>query len=156
MKLTYTGRVRDGKLELPRKRIANEVQQFEGKAVTVTIQRKKKHRSTAQNAWYWGVCLEVLTTALRYEMPDYILSKELVHEMLKEKFLPVVVGPKKQMVIQSTGEVLEVGYTTTKLSTTEFMHYKDLVQQWAGELNIYIPDPHEEWPDKKTNIDNEL
>jgi len=156
MKLTYYGKVLGGKLILPRRRIAKEMQQFEGKAVAVTIERKKNIRSSPQNRYYWGVLLKHLTQALQYEMPDTIITKQLVHDLMKEKFLPVVKGDKERVVVQSTGEVLEVPYSTTKLTTTEMMHYKDLIQAWAAELGIILPDPHEDWGDLVTDIDKEI
>jgi len=74
---------------------------------------------------------------------------------MKEKFLPVVKGDKERVVVRSTGEVLEAPYSTTKLTTTEMMHYKDLIQSWAAELGIILPDPHEDWGDLVTDINKQ-
>ena len=136
--LEYTGKVQDGKLEIVhRKKMAEEVKAFEGNNVVITIKRKKKKRSTPQNAYYWGVVVPIVQQGLK-DAGFQGMSKEKTHDFLKLEFL------KDILVNEETGEAIGVIKSTTELSTSEFMDFLAEVQQWASEfLNVYIPDPNE-------------
>lgn len=146
-KLVFRGSVDDaGKIILPGKAMHKQIPQaFTGKPIEVIVQRRKKRRSSPQNRWYWGVAIEILTTAFREYQPDVLIDKDIVHTLLKEKFLPVVKGGKQTIAVPETGEAVEVPYTTTRLTTSEMCYYKDLIQAWAADLNIIIPDPYEDF-----------
>jgi hypothetical protein len=112
---------------------------FEGKAIEVIIRKKKKHRSTQQNRYYWGVVVELIKNYLQEVDPQVIWTPEKVHELLKFKFL------RCQKVNPDTAEI-EFEYTrsTTDLSTSEFMDLIAQIQQWSAEtFDLYIPDPNE-------------
>ncbi|MBT7988453.1 MAG: hypothetical protein HN769_01050, partial [Anaerolineae bacterium] len=36
---------------------------LEGKDVEVVVRKKKKHRSGAQNAYYWGIVIDIISGA---------------------------------------------------------------------------------------------
>lgn len=113
---------------------------FEGKAIEVIIRKKKKHRSTQQNRYYWGVIVELIKNYLQEVDPQVIWTPEKVHEIIKFKFL------RCQKVNPDTAEI-EFEYTrsTTDLSTSEFMDLIAQVQQWSAEtFDLYIPDPNEQ------------
>ena len=81
-------------------------------------------RTTKQNKYYWGVCVEILSEHIGF-------TPEETHEILKHKFL----NPKEAM-----------GYSiypnTTQLDTREFNQYIEKIQRWASmELSVVIPDP---------------
>ena len=143
--LEYSGKVTDqGRLELPSKRLAQEIKVFSGKEVKVIIRRKKKVRSSLQNRYYWGCMVRMVLDALvdighnelQSGNPD---SMQIVHEFLKGKFL---IGAD---IVDTQGNVERLPPTTQKLSTVEFIDYKADIQQWAAEfLNIIIPDPNEQ------------
>src|ERR1051326_6820033 len=70
----------------------------------------RKRRSLPQNAYYWGVVVDMVKDGLidagyRGIFPDD------AHELMKSKFL------KKQVVSEETGEVLEFYRSTTELTT---------------------------------------
>jgi len=151
--LTYTAKVEDGKIKMgpiKRNRMAREVgRHFEGKEIEMIIRKKKNRRTTAQNAWYWGVCIRTLYNYFVDWDKSTLITPDSIHEMMKEQFLPIVLGEEKIRVVTPHGEVLEAPYTTKVLTTTQFMDYKALIQNWAAELDIYIPDPNEGWEELK-------
>lgn len=142
--LIYFGHVDgNGSLHLPRKRMIKEIQSLAGREVEVIIRRKRKRRSLPQNNWYWGVCVPAILHAFRDWSPDTGWNAEMVHEVLKQRFLPLI-REWEEVAIPDTGEMVSVPMTTRKLTTTEFQDYKALVQQWAAEMGIIVPDPNEQ------------
>lgn len=138
--LSYFGRVENGELTLPRRMRKEILAAFEGKAIEVIIRKKKKHRSTQQNRYYWGVIVELIKNYLQEVDPQVIWTPEKVHDIIKFKFL------RCQRVNQDTAEI-EFEYTrsTTDLSTSEFMDLIAQIQQWSAEtFGLYIPDPNEQ------------
>ena len=151
--LTYYGRVKDGKIILPRTKVQKEVvQAFEGRQIEVTWKRKKKTRTLPQLRYYFGVCVKTISEYLKDFAPEQDASKDVVHQFLKEKFLPLVLE-EKPFLILPTGERVQGIYSTTKLTTTQFMDYIARIHHWAAELGIYIADPEEKWEDQTINID---
>ena len=139
--LTYLGSVlEDGTIKLP-KRVRSEVGQlFKGKAIKVTFAKQTKQRSSEQNRYYWGVVVRMVCEGFNsLGNPVNADSEEdlqLTHEFLKRKFLQPL------NVADANGEVHELGYTTTNLSTSQMMDYIAQIQQFAAEyLNTVIPDP---------------
>jgi len=109
---------------------------FEGKKVTIRMERFSKKRSMPQNRYYWGVIVELIYRQLVSD--GWEVSKEDVHEMLKVKFAI------KEIFNEATGEVMQSIRSTTEMSTTEFDSYNETCKKWAAEtLDLYIPDPNE-------------
>lgn len=131
MILTYYSNVTKGKLEPETSRkIAHELNSFEGKRVEIKIQKLRSKRSEQQNS-YWWVLVTLLANELGYE-------KDEMHEVLKFKFL------KREKVIEQTGEIMYYSISTTKLSVTEFIELIDKLIRWAAiELSIVLPLPSE-------------
>jgi hypothetical protein len=71
--------------------------------------------------------------------------------MFKEWFLPKVVEPP--IINLPNGEVKKGIYSTTKISTSDFMDYLTFVIQWAAEFNIIIPDPDTDYWKEVEKID---
>jgi hypothetical protein len=98
---------------------------LEGKDVEVVVRRKKKHRSGAQNAFYWGIVIDIISGATGF-------TPQESHDAMRFKFL-----------VNMEGDLPKVK-STTELTTVEFLDYVAQIQQWAGEfLDCYIPDPNE-------------
>lgn len=129
MKKIFKGKVQKGKLEFadPKAWLLS-LSKMEGKEVELTIAKRLRKRSLNQNAWYWGVAIELLSEHTGYE-------PEEVHEFLKGKFLKpkeMIVGKEKASIVPSTA----------RLSVDGFSKYMDLIQRWADkELKVYIPSP---------------
>lgn len=138
MKLTYFGKVKEGKLHIVhRPRFDADVASFfDGKEIEIIIQKKKKYRSGQQNRFYFGAVIPIIQDALRELGNNY--TKEQVHEILKMKFLTT------DDVIESTGEFITRIKSTTELSTSDFMDYVSEITVWCAEfLKIEMPAPSE-------------
>lgn len=142
-KLLYYGKVENGRITLPSARFKQEVTQaFEGRAIQVTVERKRKHRSPEQNRYYWGVVLNILAHSFKEWNPELVLMPEDVHEWCKERFLPMITALDLFEIETPEGKH-EMKRTTTRLTTSQFMDYIALIQEWAAEYSLYIPDPNE-------------
>lgn len=132
MKLFTHGTVKDGKFvpENP-EYFRNIFQNFEGKRITMTINRFKKPRSDEQSNYYWGVIVKMISEETGEE-------KDAVHESLKALFLTEVryVRVNKRLVKFTKVK------GTSALDTIEFNEYQEHCRKWAAEfLGINIPDP---------------
>lgn len=103
----------------------------------LTIERRVKKRSNSQSNYYWGCCIPAVIDGLvENGYPRNELSTEIVHLMLREKFL-------RSNLVSDQGEVISRIKSTTELSTVQFMEFIADIQQWSAEiLNIFIPDPN--------------
>lgn len=143
VKLTYTGKVENGKITLPSARFKTEVvQAFEGRQIQVTVERKRKRRSPEQNKYYWGIVINILAHSFKELNPQLILTPKDVHEWAKERFLPMITDLEIFELDTPEGKK-EMRRTTTRLTTSQFMDYITLIQEWSAEYSIYIPDPNE-------------
>ncbi len=103
----------------------------------VFVTDQKNTRSTQQNKFYWGVVLPVLAGHTGYRIDE-------MHDICKYKF------NKGVFTDPETGEVLDIGKSTTALKVDEFITYIDAIKQWSLEaLNCLIPDA-ENLPDEIT------
>lgn len=85
----------------------------------------RKPRSNNQNAYYWGVILELISQETGMTMDES-------HSAMKLLFL------KKRI-----SEELYTIRSTATLNTLEFEEYLEKVKRFASlELNIIIPDPN--------------
>lgn len=131
-KLEYYSDVKEGNLQNNiRNLIKKELPRFEGKRVTITIQKVKSKRTAAQNRLWW-LYIGILSDELGYH-------KDEMHEICKFKFL------KKEKVDEVHGEVFEYIGSTTDLSKSEFGELVDRLIQWAAEnFNVVLPRPGEQ------------
>lgn len=117
---------------------AELMRMFPSMDLTITVEKRRKTRSTQQNRWYWGVCVPLIREKL-IELGNDGLSNEDVHYFLKEKFL------QGCDIILADGEIVKGEPTTTALSTSEAMDFYALIQKWSAEiLDLLIPDPNEQ------------
>ena len=146
VKLTYYGKVDPtGKIGIPKRSRAEIASEFVGQTVEVTIRKKRSYRTLPQNAYYWGVVVRIITKVMKEHAPDQLITNEDVHEYLKARFLPIVTGPA-QIVLKDTGEVLDLPYSTRRLTKSEFSDYLTLVFQFAAEtLNCIVPPAQQEF-----------
>jgi hypothetical protein len=143
-KIEILSEVEGSNLKRNRKQLVAAIAHFEGKPVTITIERTKRKRSNPQNRWYWGVALPIVRQALNDNGNPF--TTQHTHELLKValiKICPEVV--LDETVIESTGEVLQRIRSTAEFTTSEFMDFKSAIQQWSAEvLGVEIPDPNEQ------------
>lgn len=148
IKLVYKAYVENGRIimgPVVRKQMASEVgKAFEGKRVTIAVERAKKTRSLNQNAYYWSVMIPHILHAFIDLGHDLQVGnnehQELIHQFLKERLLS-----NGHKVTDAHGEVMELPSSTKALGVGEFMDYTARVERWAQEhLSITIPAPGEQ------------
>lgn len=129
------GSIQAGRIHIRnRRQFDDQIRQFrEGAEVEVEVTIRRATRSLAQNAYWWGVVVEMISEQTGYT-PDE------VHEFLKAKFIP-----KKLAFCDGNGEVVDeyvLGGSTRKMNTLQFGEYMETVRRWAAEtLGLNIPDP---------------
>lgn len=118
----FTGIVEKGRLTLDDKvSFMAHLLSLKG-PVQLTIEKRKKHRSIEQNAYYWGVVVRILADDIGY-------NDEEMHEALKWKFL------------RKDGKIPTVR-STASMNTLEFEKYLEDIRVWAStEMGITIPLP---------------
>jgi hypothetical protein len=98
----------------------------EGKRDIVTVERERKHRSTNQNAYMWGMVYALIAEHTGYT-PDE------VHDAMRWQFLRV-----RRDGLPDTVK------STARLSTVEMEQYLESIRRWAAvDLSVYIPLPNE-------------
>lgn len=129
------GRVVAGRLEVSLGDVAASVRDWPDGEVVIVVRTVKATRSLIQNAYYWGVCLQLVSDHTGY-------TPEEVHDLAKQMFLP-----KALALTDGNGVVVEkrvIGGSTTKLNTGEMSAYVDRFREWAAStLGVVIPDPRE-------------
>ena len=131
--VTKEGHISDFK----KKEIGRALNEFRGKNVMVTIERKYNKRSNQQNRYLWGCCYPLIQQG--FLDGGNKVGIETVHEFLKGRFL------KQEIANINTGEVFTITKSTAELTTTQMMDYVSEIQQFAAEyLNVIIPDPNEQ------------
>jgi hypothetical protein len=102
--------------------------------VHITIKKKGK-RSNQSLRYYWGVVIEEIRIELKRR--GTIADPETIHAYLKQKFNP------QRIVIEATGEVIEMGGSTTDFNQEEMGEYLEKIIQWCAEsLEIHISPPN--------------
>lgn len=124
-----------GQIEWPASVRLDIAQNFAGKKVVATFERKRKKRSQNQNAYYWAVVVPAITKALN-DLGE-MLTDASTHEFLKYRNL------KQVLVNKETGEELGVyGGSTSALTTFQFgLYLDDCIQFSQQQLNTTIPPP---------------
>ena len=128
--------VKNGHLHFHNRRVFDEqVRHFrEGAQVEIAVTIRRASRSLQQNAYYWGVVVQIISEHTGYT-PDE------VHEFLKMKFIP-----KRLAVADGNGEICEefvIGGSTRKMNTIQFGEFMEECRRFAADtLDCYIPDPN--------------
>lgn len=139
-KITLISSVFNGNLKRNRNKIREAIAAFEGKEIELTIQKKRKVRSTPQNSYYWGVVLPIVQDGLK-DATGEVRDLNSIHYQI---LLPLM-APKREIVNTETGEVITERMTSSEMTTTEFSEYVMEIQAWGAEfLGIRIPDPNEQ------------
>ena len=138
MKAIVNSKVVNGKCATNKGSISKAFEQFEGKEITITIERKRRKRSNEQNAYLWA-CVYPLIKQGFFETCGEVFTIEEVHEIMKLKFNFI------ELTNESTGEVITAPKSTTKNTKFEQEQYHEQCRQFALEwFNIAIPLPNEQ------------
>lgn len=112
---------------------------LEGVEVTAVITKKKAPRSLRQNNWYNGVAIRYIREYLQ-ETQGEAYTRDDIHDWHLSKVVRPEVITKEMM-----GQTIVVYKTksTSAMSTVEFNQFKELIQAYWGDRDLYIPDPNE-------------
>lgn len=140
MKIEIITSILSNKFKRNRNLVLKAIQHFEGKDVMITFSKPKKSRSNNQNAYYWGVVINLIQEGLLDATGELRSSNDIHYNILLPLFAPI-----NEIVNNDTGEVLNERITSSGMTTTQFMEYILDIQKWSAEfLNIDIPNPNEE------------
>jgi hypothetical protein len=110
---------------------ARTLGRLEGKFVEVICRPQRSKRSTAQNAWWHGVAVEMVAEECGYDRHDH----ETLHYALVAKCFGTT---------EDAHGLAVPNKRSSKLSTAEFSELMEWVIRWAAaELHIRIPLPDE-------------
>lgn len=142
-RIEISTRSEGGNLVRNRKLINDAVLHFDGKDVTLTIERKRKKRSTEQNRYLWGVVYPIIQGVLRDL--GTLMSKEDVHIMMRLKVAEIEDELIYEHILNEDEIIGKRMRSTTEYTTAQFMDYITHIQMWAAEtLGVSIPDPNEQ------------
>lgn len=136
--IVASAQVKGGKLFIRNRRGFDQqiAQLREGWEVEVAVTRRRATRSLPQNAYYWGVVVELIAEHTGYT-PDEI------HDICKAMFIP-----KRLAVQDGNGEIVGeyvIGGSTRTLNKVQFGEYVEAIRRWAADtLDVVIPDPNED------------
>ena len=99
-----------------------------GRDVQVLVEPKRKPRSLAENNYYWGVVIPIIS-----EWSGF--TPEETHLALKEHFLSEFDRAHGLIRMKSTAD----------LSTVDFERYMSNIRMWAADQGQFIPLPNEEY-----------
>lgn len=134
--MTFSGVVANGRL--PREvgeAVRDVLRRFEGKRMTVTVERYRRKRSNPQNAFYWGCVIPRIQ--LMFEEAGSSVSAEEVHDFLRSECRIT------REIIDPLGEVHSTLRSSTELDTSEWEDWMEKIRAWAGERGHQIPFPNE-------------
>jgi hypothetical protein len=138
MKIQIRSNVINGKLNRNRNLLIDAIQSFEGKEISITIEKAKKQRSNQQNRYMWSVIIPIVKNCLK--SAGNVFSDEQTHELLKYKFLKETI-----LIKEDTGEFVERIKSSTELSTSQMMDYFASIREWVLDFwGVEIPEPNQE------------
>jgi hypothetical protein len=142
MKVEIFSTVEAGNLKRNRPLIKKAIASFEGKPVTITIERTKKKRTNRQNRFYCGVVVPLIRQGLN-DLGHFYTNQqahELVKQHIADNYPDVII---EEVILN--GLATRRIRSTSEFSTSEFMDYSEVVAQFAADyLSIEIPEPNEQ------------
>jgi hypothetical protein len=146
-KISVQTEVKDCKFIENRDLIVNAIEVYDGKKVTVTIERFYNKRSNKQNNYYWGVIVGHWKNIIRQEWGE-IWTMNDVHDFLKGNlnFDMVVDTETGEIAVNPiTQTVIRKPKSTTKNTTFTQEEYHKACRDLAFEMYGYmIPEPNED------------
>lgn len=142
-----TGRIDNGQLYMRNKKdMERELKRWKPCEVVITIERAHAHRSTAQNAYYYGVVIPRIQAAFKQRRIDAGDNPQTTSEVIKSQFMDpqLVTRGRIRGFLSDTG--LLIGTHTSDLNKLEFIEYLErIVEHAAANWDCYIPPPDPNW-----------
>lgn len=140
MKIEIITSILDNKFKRNRNLVLKAIQHFNGKDVVITFSKPKKSRSNNQNAYYWGVVVNLVQQGLLDATGELRSTNDIHYKILLPMFAPL-----NEIANIDTGEVINERITSSDMTTTQFCEYIIEIQKWSAEfLCVDIPDPNEQ------------
>lgn len=137
-KIEIVSRIEDCKIVRNRNMFIQSLQQFNNADVVITIQKKRIKRSNSQNAYYFGCIIPLVRDGL-INTTGEIFDLTETHNFLKAQFC------YKELINESTGEIVKIPKSTTDNSTTDAEIYYEQIRRFADDfLGVKIPLPNED------------
>lgn len=119
---------------LDKKRLSVWLGQFVGKEVEITIERKKRPRTTGkdnelgnQNGYWRGVVVPMSAKALGYTVNE-------MHEVFLEEFAP-------RIYRDFGGKKVPITIRTSAMDTVQMAEFTELAVMEMANMGVVIPDP---------------
>lgn len=126
--ITFWGDVEQGKLKLHDKEaFLDYVSSLDG-LVSVNVKKRRKKRTSPQNNLYWK-WVTIIAGELGYEPME-------MHDTFKYLY-------NSEIKMLESGKELKIVKSTTRLNIVEFIEYMNMVERYAAELNIALPQPEQ-------------
>jgi hypothetical protein len=140
MKIQVHTKIVGGKVQRNKKAIREAFAHFEGKEITVTVERKKKTRSPEQNAYIHGYLFPgIYHSMLEAGWNKEELSLNRVKEHCKSLFL------RESIYNEQKNQYIEYVKGTSECSTLEICEFIDNCIRWAAEeLGAELMYPNEQ------------
>lgn len=140
-KFQYFGKVENGSLKITnRKMFDRDIENvFNGKEISITIEKKRVKRSDPQNRYFHGIIIPIVQQGLLDAGYEEAKSREWVKDLIKMQCLV------KETFSETTGECIKSLGKTSQLTKSEFCELVESVQRWSAQfLNVVIPNPGEQ------------
>jgi len=134
LQVKVDSQVVNGRLSRNRQSLKTAIEQFEGKNVTITIEKTRSKRSNDQNRYYWSGVVPIVHRGLKDA--GYAISKDDTHLAMRAKFL-------SEPIPMEDGTYIDKFKSTTELTKSEFSDYIESIRDWAFDyLGVTIPPPN--------------
>jgi hypothetical protein len=108
---------------------------LKGHEVTVTITRRRRKRSLAQNRWLWGVAMPLIADHCGDDAHEH---ERLHYDLLSVRYGTTAISP----LVPNAPPRIVPAKTSSQLTTVEFSDYMDwLVRYAADTLGVVLPLP---------------
>lgn len=138
MRIEYTTKVQGGSfLQDTVDKLSIDLQHFEGKEITLSIEPINTYRSERQNKYYWGCVIEEERNCFKERFGE-IISKSECHFFNKSRFFV------REILDPYINEVIVFPKSSTLFSTAEFEEKLEMIRRYfETKFNWHIPAPNE-------------
>jgi len=108
-----------------------------GKDIFVSIKEFKPKRSIKQNNWYYGVAIPIIQAFILDTQGEKYTKEEINQYHLNNVIKPEL---ETKAIFNKVCIIYNIK-STSKMSTVEFMEFKESIQDFWAQYEVIIPDP---------------
>jgi hypothetical protein len=138
--LTFKAKCSQGKIEFyALDYVRHKLEQVDGQDVYVTIKKYRAKRSIKQNNWYYGVAIPMIQAFLLDTQGERYTKEEV-----NQYHLNTVIKPKLETkaIFGKVCVIYDIA-RTSEMTTTEFIEFKESIQVYWAQYELFIPDPEQ-------------